>query len=119
MGVVFETSLGVSLLVTVLLGGGAAYLTGRAVALTWRPLGLLVVYVVLLSLAVRFIHYALFGGTFLDPLPTAFHYWLVDIVVLFVFAGLGFQRTRAIQMVGQYGWLYSSAGLLSWRRKNS
>jgi hypothetical protein len=87
--------------------------------LTWRPLFLLAVYVILLSFAVRFFHYALFGGTFLDPLPTAFHYWLVDTIVLFLFAGLGFRRTRAAQMVEQYSWLYESAGPFSWRLKKA
>ena len=32
-----EDSLGVFLLVSVLLGGGAAWLAGRAIAATWRP----------------------------------------------------------------------------------
>ena len=34
MGIIWEVSLGDFLLVTVFLGGGAAFLTGRAVALT-------------------------------------------------------------------------------------
>jgi hypothetical protein len=32
-----ENSLGVFLLVSVLMGGGAAWLAGRALAATWRP----------------------------------------------------------------------------------
>ncbi len=32
-----EDSFGVFMLVTVILGGGAAALAGRAIALTWRP----------------------------------------------------------------------------------
>ena len=58
-----EDSLGVFLLVTVILGGGAAALAGRAVALTWRPWWQVVVYMLMLAAAVRFFHFALFGGT--------------------------------------------------------
>ena len=58
-----EDSLGVFLLVTVVLGGGAAALAGRAVALTWRPWWQVVVYMLMLGAAVRFIHFALFEGT--------------------------------------------------------
>src|SRR5262249_6275964 len=110
MGIIYETSLGVFLLVTVFLGGGAAYMAGRAVALTWRPLTQLIAYSVLLAAAARFIHYSLFGGTLLSP-----HYFLVDLVVLLVLAGLGFRLTRAGQMTGQYAWLYERTGPLSWR----
>ena len=101
MGIIFETNLWVFLLVTVVLGGGAAYLTGSAVAVTWRPLFKLVVYIVLLAAAVRFIHYALFDGTLLS-----LHYYLVDLIVLLAIAGLGFRLTRTNQMTGQYSWLY-------------
>ena len=33
-----EDSFGVFVLVSILMGGGAAYLSGRAIAATWRPL---------------------------------------------------------------------------------
>ena len=60
-----EGSFGVFLLVTVILGGGAAALAGRAIALTWRPWWQIVAYMLILGGAVRFIHFALFGGTLL------------------------------------------------------
>ena len=44
-----EDSLGVFLLVTVVLGGGAAALAGRAVALTWRPWWQVVIYMRMLG----------------------------------------------------------------------
>ena len=110
MGIFYETSFGVFLLVTVFLGGGAAYAAGRAVALTWKQLSHIVTYSVLLAAAARFIHYSLFGGTLLSP-----HYFIVDLVVLLFFAGLGFRLTRARQMAGQYGWLYERTGPLTWR----
>ncbi len=112
MGVIWETTIVAFLLVTVFLGGGAAYLTGRATAIVWNPLPLLVFYILLLDSAVRFIHYSLFGGTLLS-----LHYYAVDLVVLLILAWLGFRLTRSAQMAGQYGWLYQRAGLLWWRRR--
>jgi hypothetical protein len=112
MGIIWEVSLGDFLLVTVFLGGGAAWLTGRAVAITWRSLWKLVVYVLLLTAAVRFIHYALFGGTLL-----ALYFFLVDFVILLALANLGYRLTRTIQMVSQYSWLFERASPLSWRRR--
>jgi hypothetical protein len=114
MGVIYETSLGVFLLVTVFLGGGAAYASGRAVALTWKPLGQIITYSVLLAAAARFLHFSLFGGTLLTV-----HYFIADLIVLLIFAGLGFRLTRARQMAGQYGWLYERTGPLTWRERPS
>jgi hypothetical protein len=110
MLIIYETSLGVFLLVTVCLGGGAAYAAGRAVAHTWRRLSHVVFYAVLLAAAARFIHFSLFGGTLLSV-----HFLLVDLVVILLFAGLGFRLTRTRQMAGQYGWLYERSGPLTWR----
>lgn len=114
MGVIWEISLPIFLFVTVALGGGAAYLTGRAVAITWRPLAQLIAYMVLLAAAVRFIHFALFHGTLLAP-----WFYLVDLVVLLALALLGFRVTRTFQMIDQYGWLYERAGPVAWRRRAS
>ena len=110
MGTIWEVSLGDFLLVTVALGGGAAYMTGRAVATTWRTLVQLVVFVLALTCAVRFIHYALFGGTLLS-----IQYFAVDFVVVLVVAGLGYRVTKTNQMVGQYSWLYERRSPLTWR----
>lgn len=112
MNIIWETNVGVFLLVTVILGGGAGYLTGRAVALTWRTLWHLALYLLALTFSVRFIHYALFHGTLLSP-----QYFLVDLVVLSVIAGVGFRITKTAQMVGQYSWLYERRTPVSWRRK--
>ncbi len=107
-----EGSFGVFILVTVVLGGGASALAGRAIAATWRPWAQVVAYSLILGSVVRFIHFALFGGTLLSG-----HYYLVDSAVCLVFALLGFRATRAAQMVTQYRWLNVPDGPLRWRRK--
>lgn len=114
MGVIWEVSAGVFVLVTVALGGGAAFLSGRAVALTWRPLLKLLGYVALLTAATRFIHYSLFDGTLLS-----LHYYAVDFVVLYALGFFGYRLTRARQMTSQYGWLYTRSGPFSWRQRRS
>ena len=101
------------LILTVFLGGGAGWLTGRAVALTWRPVLQLVAYALLLAAAVRFLHFALGEGRLLSA-----HYYAVDFIVALVGAGLGFRRTRTRQMVHQYCWLYTGSGPLSWRPRS-
>ncbi|MGE5163084.1 MAG: DUF6867 family protein [Sphingobacteriales bacterium] len=107
-----EGSFGVFLLVTIVLGGGAAALTGRAIAATWRPWWQVVAYGFILAGAVRFIHFSLYGGTFLS-----LHYYLVDTVFCLAFGFLGFRAARASQMVSQYRWLNEPDGLMRWRRK--
>jgi hypothetical protein len=97
----FESdSFGSFLLVTVVLGGGAAWLAGRAIAQTWRPRWMVIAYMLVLGLAVRFIHFALFSGTLLSG-----HYYAVDTAVVILFAGCGFHLTRRRQMARQYGFL--------------
>ncbi len=107
-----EDAFGVFLLVTVVLGGGAAWLAGRAVAETWRPWWQVVLYSLLLGGAVRFIHFALFGGTLLSP-----HYYAVDSAICLASGFFGFRTARALQMVTQYRWINAPDGLLGWRRK--
>ena len=108
-----EPSFWLFALVTVLMGGWAAWMTGRAMAITWQPYSLCVVYLLILAGAVRFIHYALFGGTLLS-----LHYYLVDAAVLLIIGSVGFRRTRARQMARQYPWLYERLGSLTWREKH-
>jgi hypothetical protein len=107
-----ESSLGVFILVTVVMGGWAAWMTGRACALTWRHYPVLVVYLIILAAAVRFIHMALFGGTLLS-----LHYYLIDLIVVQAVGALGFRRTRVKQMVTRYRWLFEPRGSFSWQRR--
>ena len=107
-----ENSFGVFVLVTVVLGGGAAWLAGRAVAATWRPWWQVVIYMLILGAAVRFIHFSLFGGTLLS-----LHYYAVDSAVCLIAGFFGFRAARAAQMVTQYRWINTPDGPLGWRRK--
>lgn len=99
-------------LVTVVLAGGAAYLTGRAVARSWLGIGHLVAYMVLLAAATRFIHFALFSGSLLTP-----YYYLVDLIVLTIIALIGFRIARAGQMAQQYGFEFERAGPFGWKER--
>ena len=107
-----ENSFGVFVLVTVVLGGGAAWLAGRAVAATWRPWWQVVIYMLILGAVVRFIHFSLFGGTLLS-----LHYYAVDSAVCLIAGFFGFRAARAAQMVTQYRWINTPDGPLGWRRK--
>jgi hypothetical protein len=107
-----EGSFGTFLLVTIAMGGGGAWLTGRAIAGTWRPIWQVAVYMVVLGGVVRFFHMSLFGGTLLS-----LHYYLVDTAVCFAFGFAGFRVTRVHQMIRQYRWINEPAGLMRWRRK--
>lgn len=98
--------------VTCVLGGWAAWMTGRACAQTWRPYVGLVIYLLALGIAVRFIHHALFEGTMFSA-----RYYVVDTIVLLIIGSLGFRYTRANQMVSQYHWLYERTSLLGWKPK--
>jgi hypothetical protein len=113
MGVLWESSFGVFLLMTIFLGGGAAWLSGRAIAMTWRPAWQVVVYTVLLAAVVRFLYYGLFEGTLLS-----LHYYIVNLIILFVIASLGFRITRVGQMVSQYPWLYARSGPFAWKKRD-
>jgi hypothetical protein len=99
------------LLVTIFMGGSAAYMSGKAIAQTWRPFWSVPLYMLLLAMAVRFCHFALFG----EPLVSLRSY-AVDWVVTVLAAALGFRLVRVRQMAGQYSWLYRRRGPFGWRR---
>ena len=107
-----EPTVWLFLLVTVVLGGWTAWMTGRAVALAWGSAWQALIWCVPLAVAVRFIHFALFQGTFMSP-----HFYVVDLVVLAIFASVSHRLTRARQMTRQYRWLYDRAGPFGWREK--
>ena len=109
----FGTTPLVSFCITLILGGGCALMTGRALALNWRPQWQMVIYCLLLGLADRFLIYALFEGDLL--LLSGF---VCDSLTLMAIAFLTFRVTRARQMVRQYPWAYERSWLLGWRTKS-
>ncbi|KJS20390.1 MAG: membrane protein [Hoeflea sp. BRH_c9] len=113
-GLLWEVSIAEFIFVTMILGGGTAWMTGRAVAQTWRTPLQLAWYMVILNLAVRFIHFALFNGTLLS-----IHYFVVDLLVITVFAFLGMRFTRAGQIAGQYSFAFVRSGPFGWRQKGN
>jgi hypothetical protein len=98
-------------LVTIGMGGTAAYLSGRAIAQTWRPFWQVPLYMLALAAVVRFFHFALFAEPFLS-LPS----YAVDFATAFAAAALGYRTVRAHQMRTQYGWLMRASGPLGPRR---
>lgn len=105
------SSLWVFLLVTVVMGGLAAFVSGRAIAQTWRPFWHVPLYMAGLAVVIRFWHFALFEEPFLAPLG-----YLTDLAVALVAASLGYRLVRARQMATQYDWLFRRSGPLGWRR---
>lgn len=104
--------------ITVVLMGGAAFLTGQAVAATWRAKWQVAVYAALLAVGGRFLALSLFYG---DPFfrPLAWLYGaVIDSIVLIPIGYFAFAVTRASWMVRQYPWLYERSGLFSYREKN-
>lgn len=111
MGVLWEEPTALPfLLITLLLGGGAAWMTGRAVAGGWSHPLILVGYTLLLSFAARFLHFALGGGSLLSG-----WYLMVDFLILMAVAALSFRVRRTQQMTTQYFWLYERTSPVSWR----
>jgi branched-chain amino acid transport system ATP-binding protein len=99
---------------TVILFGLAAAATGRALAEAWKPAWQIAPGVLLLAIADRFLHFALFDAP-LDSLSG----FLVAAAVLGVIASVAFSRARAGKMVRQYPWLYERNGFLGWRARRS
>ena len=112
MSLFTEGSFGVFLLLTVILGGGAAFLAGRSLAKDWRSLTSLLVFMLPLGAGVRFLHFALFQ----HPLFSLSHF-ITTTLILMALAILGYRLKRVSQMITQYPWLYERSGLLTWRQK--
>lgn len=107
-----EVPLAVFLGLTVVIMGGAAFLTGHAMASKWRSMWLTAFYTLLLGLGDRFLVYALFDG----PLLSLSGY-VVHTAVLMAISLTAYRMTRARKMVQQYPWLYERVGLFGWRER--
>lgn len=123
MGLFVEKSYAAFFIVTVVLGGGTALLTGRALARGWKSWGRLIFFILLLGLAVRFLHWGLFLDatyeSWRDVQGTLFslHYYLADTAVLMALAAVGYRLQRVHQMTTQYSWLYQRSGPFNWRKR--
>jgi hypothetical protein len=112
MSEIVGTELPVFIVVTVVVIGFAAFMTGQALANTWRPWWQLLPYVLLLGCVDRFLTWGLFGGELF-----LLSGYVVDTLVLLAIAAFAFRITQVGRMVSQYPWLYEHSGLLSYRRK--
>jgi hypothetical protein len=97
---------------TLILGGGAAFLAGQALAGGWKSIGLLLFYMLIFTFGLRFLDYALFGSEL-----TSLKYYLSHGAIVVAAALLGYRLKRVNQMTSQYPWLYERSGPLSWRSK--
>jgi hypothetical protein len=108
----FGSSFGVFVGLAGLLFGFAAFLTGQAIADTWRPAWQAVLSAFGLAVSVRFLDFALFGGSLLAlPAFLVAWAWLAGV------AWCAWRLTLAHNMVRQYPWLYEAAGPFSWRSR--
>jgi hypothetical protein len=112
MGFLYESSFLVFLIITVIGGGGAAYMAGRSGAKGWQPVWLLVVYMMIFGAGLRFLHFALYQETLTSGL-----YYVSQTAVVICFALLGYRITRVNQMTTKYPWLYEKTNPFSWRDK--
>ncbi|MCB1377790.1 MAG: hypothetical protein KDK89_05395 [Alphaproteobacteria bacterium] len=110
MSLFVEDSPWIFLIMTVIIGGGLAFLSGRNLASKWRPLWSAIAYMIPMGVALRFFHYALFDGNL-----HSVHYFITDTLVLIAGSLLGYRLTRVTQMVSQYPWLYQRSGPFAWR----
>ena len=109
----FDFDLGVFIGMTVCVMGFAAYMTGQAVANTWKPAWHALAYAGLLGLVDRFLVYSLFEGELLSLVG-----YVIDTAVLGAIALAAFRISQVRRMVQQYPWLYVRTGLFTWREKS-
>jgi hypothetical protein len=112
METLLGTTLDVWIGITLVLTGGASYMTGQAIARTWRPLWQVVAYGLLLAVVSRFFVYALFDGYML--LASGY---VIDAIVIIAIGLFAFRLNRVQQMVTQYPWLYERSGPLGYRTR--
>ena len=97
---------------TLVVFGGAAFLTGRALAKNWRPAWQILPATVLLAAGDRFLLHALFGANL-----AALIGFSIAAAILAAIAAIAYYFIRARKMVQQYPWLYEHRGPFSWREK--
>jgi hypothetical protein len=100
------------LILTVLMGGGAAFMAGRSLARGWKSPILLFIYMLVFTAGLRFLHFALFQSEL-----TSLHYYISHGLVVMAAAFLGYRLALTKQMTEKYPWLYERTSPLSWRQK--
>jgi hypothetical protein len=110
MQAILGSELSVFVGLTLVLFGFVAFMTGQALARTWRGWWQAFPYALLLSLADRFLTYALFDEPLLHLTG-----WLIQYAYLVAVILIVYRMTRARAMVTQYPWLYEPVGLFGWR----
>jgi branched-chain amino acid transport system ATP-binding protein len=113
MSAVIGPSPAAFLVLTFVLAGATAWITGHALATTWKPLWQVVLYCLLLAAAARFLLFALFAGDLLSIAG-----YVVTALILLFFGLVSFRTNRARKMVSQYPWLYRREGLFGWADRN-
>ena len=106
------SSLGVFIGLNVILFGIASWMTGRALAETWKSLWLTLPYSLLLGFGSRFLTYALFEGVFLSVRG-----YVISTAVLWFIMFVAYRLNRARLMIQQYPWMYERRWLFAWRAK--
>jgi hypothetical protein len=112
MEALLGTSFAVFIGLTVVIVGGTAIMTGRAIAANWRPVGQVVFASVGLTLFDRFLVYALFQGDLFHLGGIVIHFILILILAL-----IAYRITRVHMMVAQYPWRYQQTSPWSYRDK--
>jgi len=107
-----NVSLTVFIGMTVILFGWAAFMTGQALASTWRPMWQVFPYGILLAVGDRLMTFFLFKGILIS-IPA----YLLSAFILTAIVLLAYRLTQVHKMVTQYPWLYERVTLFSWRAK--
>jgi hypothetical protein len=107
------TTIPVFVVITVFITGFAAYMTGQALATTWKPVWHLWIYCALLGGTARFLTYALYQGQL-----WSISGYMIGTAVLVVIGSCAYRLNRARKMVAQYPWLYERVGFFRWRNRH-
>ena len=111
-----ETFLGAPLAVfvglTLVLAGGAVISAGRSVGDNWKPASLVVLAALGITLADRFLIFALFEGKLLSVWGFLFHFAILAALGL-----LSWQVARVGRMVRQYPWRYERVSPFAYRER--
>lgn len=112
MEALLGTTFGVYFTVAFVVAGFAAWMTGAAVASTWKPVFQVVAYCILLAFACRFLIFALYEGKLLSLSGI-----VIDAAILNTYGLIAFRISRVKTMVNQYPWLYERTSPWSYKER--